>query len=72
HAVGDSSPESEGLNSLGKLAKRCQFLVGGGGVTDVESAKRILSVGAGAVSVATAAMKDPTLLGRLQLELGGK
>ena len=69
HAVGESSPRSTGIRNLTKLARRCDFLIGGGGVTDVESAKRILSAGAQAVSVATAAMEDPTLLGRLQKQL---
>ena len=69
HAVGDSTSGSQGLKTLGKLADRCQFLIAGGGVTDVESAKNIFSAGAGAVAVATAAMKDPTFLGKLQSEL---
>ena len=69
HAAADSSPGSEGLTVLGKLSERCGFLIGGGGARDVESASRILSTGAGAVAVASAAMKDPTLLGRLQSQL---
>ena len=69
HAVGGSASGAQGLESLDELADRCQFLIGGGGVTDVDSAKNILSVGAGAVAVATAAMKDPTFLGKLQSEL---
>lgn len=69
HAAADSTPGSEGLIVLEKLAKRCGFLIGGGGVRDIESASRILSTGAGAVAIASAAMKDPTLLGRLQSQL---
>ena len=69
HAAAESTPGSEGLIVLGKLAERCRFLIGGGGVSDVESASRVLSTGAGAVAVASAAMKDPTLLGRLQSQL---
>ena len=69
HAVGDSKFGSQGLANLSNLADRCQFLIGAGGVTDIKSAKNILSVGAGAVAVATAAMKYPTFLDNLQLEL---
>ena len=69
HAVRSSTSGSQGLATLGKLAKKCQFLMGAGGVTDIDSARNILSVGAGAVVVATAAMKDSTLLGRLQSQL---
>lgn len=66
HAVCGSETGSGGLVSMSEIAKRCEFLIGGGGVVDVESAKRILSTGAGAVAVASAAMKDATFLGRLQ------
>lgn len=70
HAVvGSSATESQDLATLGALAQRCQFLIGAGGVTDVNSARNILSTGAGAVAIATAAMKDPTFLGRLQSQL---
>jgi len=69
HAAAGSTAGSEGLAALEKLAKRCGFLIGGGGVDDVESARRILATGAGAVAVASAAMKDATLLGRLQSQL---
>ncbi len=67
HAVADS--ESAGLAILSELASRCRFLIGAGGVKDIESARRILSTGAGAVAVASAAMKDPTFLRNLQLQL---
>jgi len=69
HAVAGSSPNSPGLEVLSDLAKRCRFLIGGGGVTDVESARRILETGAEAVAVATAAMDDPGFLGKLQSQL---
>ena len=53
------------------LAKRCPFLIGGGGVKDVATARRILDAGAGAVAVASAAMKDPDFSGNLQIQLRG-
>ena len=69
HAVGDAESGSVGLRNIEKLTGRCKFLIGGGNVTDVDSARNILSAGADAVAVASAAMEDPTLLGRLQSQL---
>ena len=69
HAAAHSTPGPGKLAILGELARRSRFLMGGGGVKDVKSARRILDAGAGAISVATAAMKDADLLGRLQSEL---
>ena len=68
-AIGNCDPDSEGLKALEPLANCCDLLIAGGGVTDVESARRILAAGAGAVAVASAAMKDPALCGRIQRQL---
>jgi tRNA-dihydrouridine synthase len=68
-AMGSSHRGSSELHWLGKLAEKCEFLIAGGGVADVQGARRVLDAGAGAVAIATAAMKDPTLCGRLQREL---
>ena len=69
-AIGSSEAGSSDLMALGELAGRCEFLIAGGGVADVDGARRVLGAGAGAVAIATAAMKDPTLCGRIQQELG--
>ena len=68
-AMGSSRLGSADLRWLQKLGDQCEFLIAGGGVADVEGARRILDAGAGAVAIATAAMKDPTLCGRIQREL---
>ena len=67
--MGRALPGAEGSRCLGELAGRCGFLIAGGGVADVEGARRLLAAGAGAVAIATAAMEDPTLCGRIQREL---
>ena len=64
-----SDAQSEGLRALGQLALRCSFLIAGGGIANLESARRVLDAGAGAVAIGTAAMKDPTLCGRIQRAL---
>ncbi len=68
-AVGDTAPGSEGIRMLGRLSGRCRFLIGGSGVKDVEGARRVLEAGAGAVAIATAAMEDAGLCGRIQAQL---
>ena len=67
--VGSTDAGSEGLRALNYLAGKCEFLIGGGGVKDVRGARRALKTGADAVAIATAAMKDPNLCGRIQREL---
>jgi len=69
--VGDASPGSPGLEALGTLKQRCEFLIASGGVKGVEDARRMLSGGADAVAIGTAAMKDPNLIGTIQKALSG-
>ena len=69
HAAADNAADSYGVSIIKSLAPRCRFLIAGGGIDSVDSAKRVLSTGAGAVSIAKAAMKDPDFLGRLQKNL---
>ena len=68
-SIGNCDPDSEGLKALGNLADLCDFLIAGGGVKNAEDARRVLGAGAGAVAIASAAMKDPTLCGRIQRQL---
>jgi len=67
--IGSCDPESEGLRALNELADLCGLLIAGGGVTDLAGARRMIAAGAGAVAIASAAMKDPTLCGRIQRQL---
>lgn len=68
-SIGSCDPESAGLKALKELAGLCDFLIAGGGVTDLAGARRMLAAGAGAVAIGSAAMKDPTLCGRIQRRL---
>ena len=65
------NPGCRGLDVLGELRGVCQCLIAGGGITDIEDARRVLDAGADAVAVGTAAMKDPLLCGSLQKMLRG-
>jgi tRNA-dihydrouridine synthase len=58
-----------GAKAIRQLREVCPFLIVGGGIRTVEDAVRVLDAGADAVSVATAAMEDPTLCGRIQAAL---
>jgi len=64
--VEDSQEGSEGLAMVEKLRGKCAVLIAGGGVTDVEGARRILDAGADGVAIGAAAMKDPELCGAIQ------
>jgi TIM-barrel protein len=70
--VGETEPDFEGLSILNQLAGRCQFLIGGGGVKDIEGARRVLEAGADAVAIGAAAIKDATLCARIQNLLRNK
>jgi tRNA-dihydrouridine synthase len=67
--IHETSPGSEGLRSLPRLKGKCQCLIAGGGIADAAGARRVLDGGADAVAIATAAMKDPGLIGRIQKAL---
>lgn len=64
-----SMPEPEGLAVLRELRGVCPCLIGGGGIQDLAGARRVLAAGADAIAIGTAAMKDPTLCGRIQAGL---
>ena len=68
-SIGTCRAGSKGMGALGKLASLCGFLIAGGGVKNTDDARRILHAGAGAVAIASAAMKDPTLCGLIQSQL---
>ncbi len=64
--VEETEAGSEGLGVLEKLRGSTPFLIVGGGIKDIEGARRVLAAGADAVAFGTAAMKDPDLCGRIQ------
>lgn len=64
--------EADRLAATAGLVGKCEFLIAGGGVADADLARRYLEAGADAVAIATAAMEDPTLCGRVQRELRGE
>ena len=67
--VGKLEAGAERLGTLRQLSGRCDFLIGGGGIVDVEGARRYLDAGADAVAIGKAAMDDPTLCARVQEQL---
>ena len=64
--VGNTESGSKSLAILGELKSKCPFLIGGGGIRNIEGAKRVLKAGADAVAIGTAAMKDPNFCGQIQ------
>ena len=64
--VEDSHEGSAGLAMIAKLQEKCTVLIAGGGVKDIEGARRVLRAGADGVAIGTAAMEDPGLCGTIQ------
>jgi tRNA-dihydrouridine synthase len=60
---------SKGLHFLEQLTGRCQCLIAGGGIQNIDDARRVLDAGANAVAIGTAAMKDPGLCGSIEKAL---
>ena len=67
--LGETRSGSRGLLYLEQLVGRCQCLIAGGGIRNVDDARRVLDAGANAVAIGTAAMKDPGLCGSIQRAL---
>lgn len=68
-AVDSTESGSADLRFVSDLRGRCPLLIVGGGIRDVDGARRALDAGAHAVAIATAAMSDPTLCASLQHHL---
>ncbi|MCK5327883.1 MAG: hypothetical protein KAR36_04715, partial [Candidatus Latescibacteria bacterium] len=64
--VGNIDAGAEGLAMVKQISGKCSLLIAGGGVRDIEGARRVLSAGADSVAIGTAAMKQPDLCGRIQ------
>lgn len=67
--LGNTTAGSAGLKALKQIAGHCLFLIAGGGIKDLEGARRVLEQGADAVAIGTAAMKKPALCGIIQKRL---
>ena len=63
--------EPEALETIRKLSQVFDFVIAGGGITGLESAKEVLTAGAGAVSVAKSAIQDQSFIERLAQQLRG-
>ncbi len=60
---------SKGTRFLKELDKKDLFLIAGGGIKDLKDALIVLKAGADAVSIGTAAIKDPDICGGIQKSL---
>ncbi len=69
HANLHDALSDEGLQALSRLKSSGLFLIIGGGIKTAEQAGRVITAGADAVAVGTAAMQDPGLCGRMQAAL---
>lgn len=61
--------EPEGIETIRKLSQIFDFVIAGGGITGLDGAREVLAAGAGAVSVAKAAIQDQSFIERLSKEL---
>ena len=62
----DTHEGASALAILEKLTGRCPCLIAGGGIANIDGARRVLDAGADAVAIGTAAMNDPNLCGVIQ------
>ena len=65
----NTTADSAGLKALKQIAGHCLFLIAGGGIKDLDDARRVLEQGADAVAIGTAAMKQTALCGDIQKHL---
>lgn len=67
--INNSKPGSIGIRFLDNINKEDLFIIAGGGIKDVEGAKRLLKHGANAISIGNAAIKNPHICGNIQRQL---
>ncbi len=70
HAHVPGASTSDGAAVIRRLKECCPVLIVGGGIRTPDEAKRVLDAGADAISIASAAMDDPGLCGRIQKGIG--
>ena len=68
--VGDA-PSEHGSQVIGRLRRPGRVLIIGGGIGTPEQARQVIAAGADAVAIASSAMDDPRLCGRMQVALQG-
>jgi tRNA-dihydrouridine synthase len=61
-----SKPKNAGIEFLWNLNKANMVIIAGSGIRDIRSAARILETGVDALSIGTAAIKNPGICGNLQ------
>jgi tRNA-dihydrouridine synthase len=61
--------EPEAIEMIRKLSGVFDFVIAGGGITGIDGARKVLEAGAGAVSVAKAAIQDRNFIEQLAREL---
>lgn len=61
--------EPQAIETIKRLSKIFDFVIAGGGITGLDGAREVLAAGAGAVSVAKAAIQDQSFIERLSREL---
>ncbi len=69
--VGDAAGE-HGSQVINRLRRRGRVLIIGGGIRTSQQACEVIAAGADAVAIASAAMDDPNLCGRIQATLPGR
>ena len=62
----NSEENSKGLRFLKNLNKDNIFVIAGGSINNINGAKRVLSTGANAISIGSAAIKNPNICGNIQ------
>jgi tRNA-dihydrouridine synthase len=61
--------EPQALETIRELSQIFDFVIAGGGITGLDGAREVLNAGAGAVSVAKAAIQDQSFIERLSKEI---
>ena len=62
---GDGQKHSE-LETINKLAKNNPFLIAGGGIKNIDHARKLIEAGADAVAIATATIKNKNICEKIQ------
>ena len=71
HVNVGAAPSEQGSQVINRLRQPGRVLIIGGGIRTSEQAREVIAAGADAVAVASAAMDDPNLCGRVQAALQG-
>lgn len=64
--VKSKNKDLKGMNFLRNINKENIFIIAGGGIKDINSASRMLDTGINAISIGSAAIKNPDICGHIQ------